>query len=179
MHVLNIHEREFDSPSEQVGALIDTLSSRNDRLWPKDIWPPMEFDRPLAVGAVGGHGPIRYSIEEFQPGRSIKFRFLGPSGFDGFHAFDVRSDNSGRTVLRNTLEMNSHGPALMTWPFVFRPLHDALMEDAMARAQASLGVDPEVKGWSAWVRLLRWILSGGKARSQRAPSPSAGVDDSG
>jgi len=164
-HVLNVHQRDFDLPAEQVGSLIDTLASPADRLWPKEIWPPMAFDRPLEVGAVGGHGPIRYRIEDYQPGRSIRFRFLGPSGFDGFHAFDVSESASGITVLRNTLEMNPHGPALLTWPLIFRPLHDALMEDALARAQASLDIDPTIKKWSAWVRLLRWVLSGGKARS--------------
>lgn len=59
MKVLNVHERELRATSEQVGALIGSLASRNDLLWPRHIWPKMEFDRPLSVGATGGHGPIR------------------------------------------------------------------------------------------------------------------------
>ncbi len=163
---LNVHEREYDQPIEQVGALIDTLASRRDQLWPTDIWPPMEFDRELAIGAVGGHGPIRYEIQAYEPGRRIRFQFLGPSGFDGFHEFDVGVSFSGRTVLQNTLEIRPRGVARLTWPLIFRPMHDALMEDALARAQVSLGVDPDIQEWSPRVRLLRWVVSGGKARPQ-------------
>src|SRR5688572_30624625 len=126
MKVLNIHERTFDFPADKVGALIDTLASPKDRLWPNGLWPRMEFDRPLGVGAVGGHGPIRYSVEEYRPGRSVKFRFSGPRGFDGYHGFFVVPDGA-RTILRHTLEMTTHGPALVSWPLVFRPLHDALI----------------------------------------------------
>ena len=37
MKVLNIHERELDANAVQIGALIDTLASKEDRLWPKHI----------------------------------------------------------------------------------------------------------------------------------------------
>ena len=40
-----------------AGRLLDGLSAADDRLWPKDRWPAMRFDRPLKVGARGGHGP--------------------------------------------------------------------------------------------------------------------------
>ena len=75
MKVLNIHEREFEADPIQIGALIDTLASKEDRLWPKHVWPRMEFDRSLGVGAKGGHGPIRYFVEEYTPSKSIKFHF--------------------------------------------------------------------------------------------------------
>jgi hypothetical protein len=89
MEVLNIHERAFDAESAKVGSLIDSLSSEDDRLWPRHIWPRMKFDRPLCVGAKGGHGPIRYFVEQYIPGKSIKFRFTGPKGFDGCHTFEL------------------------------------------------------------------------------------------
>ena len=82
MQVHNVHEREFDLSLASVGSLIDSLASSNDRLWPNDKWPPMRFDRALAVGARGGHGPIRYSIEEYQPRRLSKnslSKFISPS----------------------------------------------------------------------------------------------------
>jgi antitoxin (DNA-binding transcriptional repressor) of toxin-antitoxin stability system len=53
MQVRNVHERVFPAPPAQVGALIDTLASADDRLWPGDRWPPMRFDRALSVGARG------------------------------------------------------------------------------------------------------------------------------
>ncbi len=169
MYVRNIHERIVYLPLERVGLLIDSLASPEDLLWPGDLWPHMAFDRSLTIGATGGHGPVRYQIEDYRPGRSIRFRFLCPSGFDGFHGFDVTENSSVSTVLRHTLEMNTRGLAAISWPVVFQPLHDALIEDSLARAEASLGIDPTVEKWSVWVRLLRWVLSGGKARSQRKP----------
>lgn len=167
--VLNIHERELSAPSEQAGALIDTLASRQDVLWPSRNWPRMEFDRPLQVGAVGGHGPIRYFVEAYAPGRSVSFRFTGPMGFDGRHGYEVVGVAARRCVLRHTLDMRAHGPARVTWPAFYRPLHDALLEDSMAQAQASLGQTPLIRKWSLWVRLLRWIASKGRSRAQARP----------
>ena len=85
MKVVNIHERELPASPERVGALIDSLSSHEDSLWPKHSWPPLEFDRPLSVGAVGGHGPVRYFVEAYTPCKSIRFRFTRPKGFSGYH----------------------------------------------------------------------------------------------
>jgi hypothetical protein len=155
MHVRNEHERKFSLPLATVGALIDSLASREDRLWPIDKWPRMRFDRPLAVGAVGGHGPVRYSVEEYRPGQSIRFRFSAPRGFNGTHRFEVE-EREGKTVLRHVIEMRATGPALLTWPLFFRPLHDACLEDCMDRATVSLGIQLESPArWSIYVRVLR------------------------
>ena len=164
MRVRNVHERAFGATPGEVGALIDSLASRRDRLWPRRAWPPMRFDRPLAVGAHGGHGPIRYDIEAYQPGRSIRFRFTAPRGFDGWHRFEVVE--GAPVVLRHILEMDTRGWARLTWPLLFRPLHDALIEDSLTIAQISLGEVPGPEGWSRRVRLLRWILYLGKAPLQ-------------
>ncbi len=170
MQVLNIHERELPLPADRVGRLIDTLSSPDDALWPKELWPPMRFDRPLSVGATGGHGPIRYEVENYVPGISVRFRFLAPKGYDGFHEFRVIAVSSEKTVLRHTIDMTVHGSAVLSWPLAIRPLHDELLEDALALAQASLGLKPRVIPWSWWVRVLRRLMSGGKARPQVAPA---------
>jgi hypothetical protein len=71
MKTKNIHEREFEVSYEQVGTLVDSLASDDDRLWPIHTWPHMQFDRPLSIGAKGGHGPIGYFVEEYNPGKSI------------------------------------------------------------------------------------------------------------
>jgi hypothetical protein len=155
MHVRNVHGREFSLPLATVGALIDSLASREDRLWPTGKWPPMRFDRPLAVGAVGGHGPVRYSVEEYRPGQSIRYRFSAPRGFNGTHRFEVE-EREGKTVLRHVIEMRATGPALLSWPLFFRPLHDACLEDCMDRATVSLGIQLESPArWSIYVRVLR------------------------
>jgi hypothetical protein len=155
MLVRNVHEREFPLPLATVGALIDTLASREDRLWPTGKWPPMRFDRPLAVGAMGGHGPVRYSVEEYRPGRSIRFRFTAPRGFNGTHRFEV-GEREGKTVLRHVIEMRAAGPALLSWPLAIRPLHNAAIEDCFDRATVSLGIQLERPArWSIYVCVLR------------------------
>jgi hypothetical protein len=157
MHVRNVHERVFRLPPAAVGALIDSLASRDDRLWPSGKWPPIRFDRPLATGAIGGHGPVRYSVEEYHPSQSILFRFSAPRGFNGTHRFEVE-DRQGHTVLRHVIEMSATGPARLSWPLVFRPLHDACLEDCLDRATISLGIAlPHPARWSIYVRLIRII----------------------
>ena len=84
MRVINVHERELNVSLYTAGELIDRLASENDVLWPSDRWPPMRFDRPLSVGAVGGHGPIRYVIEAYEPGRSIRFHFTKTGRISGW-----------------------------------------------------------------------------------------------
>ena len=69
-------------------------------------------------------------------------------------------------LLRHTIEMTIHGPAFLTWPLIIRPLHDALLEDSLATAQASLGMIPQMRVWSPWVKFVRWAMSGGKTQSQ-------------
>ena len=56
--ILNVHERELPASAGDVGRLLDQVGSVDDPLWPAPTWPPVRFDRPLAVGADGGHGPI-------------------------------------------------------------------------------------------------------------------------
>ena len=148
MRVLNVHERLLAASPSDTGALIDSLASEDDRLWPGDAWPRMHFDRPLGVGARGGHGPIRYVVEAYEPGKRVRFRFTGPAGFDGWHGFEAEG-----STLRHVLDMRASGRAALSWPLVYRPLHDALIEDALANAQGSRPLP-----WSAYVRFLRRLL---------------------
>jgi len=158
MQVRNVHERHFTLPLATVGALIDTLASREDRLWPAKKWPPMRFDRPLAVGAAGGHGPVRYSVEQYRPGQSIGFLFSAPRGFNGTHRFEVE-DRPGSVVLRHVIEMNATGPALLSWPLAIRFLHDAAIEDCFDQATISLGLPlPHPARWPIYVRMLRAMM---------------------
>lgn len=164
MKVLNVHERILPN-AEQAKALIDSLATKEDALWPTEAWPRMVFDRPLGVGAVGGHGPVRYFVEAYEPGKSIRFRFIAPKGFQGWHSYEIGPARQGFLSLRHTLEMMTSGLAVLSWPMIFRPLHNTLIEDSLAGAQAALGQPPMVSPWSRWVRFLRWTLSKGKATS--------------
>lgn len=135
--------------------MIDTLGSEGDRLWPREKWPPMRFDRPLQVGAIGGHGPIRYVIDRYDPSRGIHFRFLSPRGFLGTHRFEVVPVAASKCKLVHTLELNTSGMAILSWPVLFRPLHDALLEDLLDRAERNYSNLNHSREWSSWVKFLR------------------------
>jgi hypothetical protein len=167
MKVINIHSREYPVASTEVGRLVDTLSSEKDLLWPHQLWPRMKLDKPLSVSAKGGHGPIRYFVEEYVPGKRVVFRFTGPTGFDGFHKYEVFELKKGKTELRQTLKMKTHGMAQLSWPLIFRPLHDALIEDSLCLAALRLNLTLRIPRWSGWVKFLRWIFSGGKSQPQK------------
>lgn len=159
MKIRNIHERRLAASTEAVGALIDGLARDDDRLWPHGDWPPMRFDRPLRAGAAGGHGPVRYRVIEHVPGQRVVFEFDTERGltrgFQGQHQFEAR-DERGQTVLRHVIDADCTPAAWLRWLLVVRPLHDALLEDALDRAETALGSPPEEPArWSLWVRLLR------------------------
>lgn len=165
MAVLNIHERRLAAPGDAVGALIDQLASPDDLLWPRDRWPAMRFDRQLGVGATGGHGPVRYTVVGYAPGRWVRFGFTGPRGFVGFHEYTVHENGPEDTVLRHTLAMRLTGAARLTWPALYRTLHDALIEDSLDRAEWTVrGVAGSPARWGAYTRVLR--------RLARRPAPA-------
>lgn len=154
----SMHERRLPVSRDEVGALIDGLSSPRDRLWPRDAWPSMHLESGLRVGSAGGHGPIRYVVEAYEPGRRARFRFTSPRGLTGFHEFRV-SESEGPTVLSHYLEAKLGGLTALSWPLFYRPLHDALIEDALDRAESALGTGAGRRAsWSTQVRVLRRLL---------------------
>ncbi len=161
--VFNAHERVLPAAPEVVGALLDRLGSADDPIWPSDRWPALELDKPLSLGARGGHGPIRYHVVEYDPGRFVRFRFSAPDGFLGHHEFIVERAGAGSALLRHVLVLAPQGDARYSWPLIWRPLHDALMEDALDRAQAAVTGKPSPpRPWTWWVRVLRKLLTGGR-----------------
>lgn len=169
MKVVNVHQRLLHAAPEQVGALIDSLASPADALWPGQAWPRMKLDRPLGVGATGGHGPMRYFVEAYTPGQSVRFRFTAPKGFNGWHGFEVLDATQAHCVLEHRIEMTAEGQALLTWPLMIRHLHDACVEDALSQAQVALGNEPKPVPWPARVRLLHWLAAGGRRAPQTSP----------
>jgi hypothetical protein len=172
MRIQNVHERSFSVPPDRVGRLIDGLGATPDPLWPTEHWPPMRFDRPLGPGAAGGHEPIRYRVEEYEPGSRVRFRFTGPPGLEGTHDFAVQAVPGG-CRLCHTIEGRISGRMLAAWPLVFRPLHNALLEDALDKAERAVaGGTAEPPSWSWWVRLLRRAAS--RRRPRRPPASVGG-----
>jgi hypothetical protein len=159
LNVRSVHHRIFPVAPEVLGPLLDGLAGPDDRLWPHDRWPAMHFDQGLRVGARGGHGPVRYSVGEHVPGRRVVFPFDPhrgiARGFHGHHRFEISAAEGG-AELRHVLEARCTPWAWLRWVTVIRPLHDALLEDALDRAAAAaLGSPAPRRPHSPWVRLLR------------------------
>ncbi|MER5941038.1 SRPBCC family protein [Streptomyces sp. NPDC001928] len=173
MTVLNVHERALPASRKAVGALIDGLGAEDDRLWPPG-WPPVRFDGPLAVGAYGGHGPVRYVVSHYVPGHWVRLRFTGPRGFDGFHEFSVEPLGEELTVLRNILVLRPRGVRWLGWLLFLRPLHDAAFRHSLDCAEHALTgrVACPVK-WGWYVGLLRAATA--RLAPRRADRSGSGV----
>ncbi|WP_219415011.1 DUF2867 domain-containing protein [Pseudonocardia nigra] len=154
--VHNVHERVLPVPVADVEPLLDGLGGPDDRLWPSPAWAPMVLDGPLRIGASGGHGPIRYRVTAYEPGRMVEFTFHPRVGLHGRHTLIAEPAGPSRTVLRHVVEGRTAGRVLLLWPLAIRWLHDAVLEDLLDRAEAELGTGPARPAWwSPWVRLLQ------------------------
>ena len=155
--VRNEHERVIEAPAGVVGALLDRLSAEDDPLFPTPAWDAMIFDRPLGVGATGGHGPVRYSVVEYEPGSRVRFAFTPPD--DGFHEMSVEPAGEGRCRVRHVLETGIRGANRLLWPAVVRPLHETIVEEVFDNIErAATGRCASPVRWSPRVRLYNRLL---------------------
>jgi hypothetical protein len=170
LKVTNIHIRTIDQPLAKVSSLLGTLSSKGDMIWPKEKWPPMRFRDGLIVGARGGHGPIKYIIEKYNPGEIIEFKFIKPSGFHGIHRFELKTvktlENSDlentKTEITHVIDMKTSGFGTFLWIFFIRPLHNALLEDALDKVENHFLTTKKNTRWNLWVIFLRKGMKPGK-----------------
>lgn len=168
--VVNVHERRLPVPADEVGRLLDRLGGPEDPLWPTPTWVRMVLDGPVAVGAAGGHGPIRYRVTCHEPGRRVEFTFDPGVGLVGTHTCSVRPTSPTTSVLRHVIDAETSGRMRGLWPLVVRPLHDAVVEDLLDRAEAAVGTGPDRPArWSPWVVALR-ALSAPRARASVVPA---------
>lgn len=164
----NVHERALAADQETVWQLVASLSSAEDRLWPKQRWPAMRFDGPLGVGARGGHGPVRYEVGELRPPHGVVFHFTPEFAIRGSHRLEIEPRGQ-TTVLRHVIEGRSVGAMHLLWPLFFRPLHDELLEDALDRAEAQVSGTPwRPRPFPARVRLLRRLARPPQLRRKAA-----------
>jgi len=157
MNVLNIHKRTINQPKAIISKLLETLSTESDKLWPTDQWPPMKLHKGLTIGSKGGHGPIRYTVNLYNPGELIQFEFRKPNGFNGVHRFEITELENDKTEIKHTIEMNTTGIGTLTWTIAVRWLHDALMEDAFDKVENQFVTEKKKPKWNIWVRVLRKI----------------------
>ena len=161
MNVINVHKRRLLTSPEDAWRLIANLGSKHEILWPHH-WAPIRFDRPLGLGAVGGHGFVGYYVEEYSPPEVIRCRFTAPKSVEGYHEFRIIPE-LGSVVLRHTMRMRTRGLFTWLWLAAIRPMHDALLEDAMDRASTYSSGHEFHSPWSLWVSFLRWISGPGAA----------------
>lgn len=174
--IRNTHERTLEASSARVGALLETLGQPNDHLWPSPHWAPMLLDRPLGIGAEGGHGSIRYRVSEYEPGRRVRFTFTQGTGIDGMHELSVEPLTDDRCRLRHVLIGRPRGLMRLLAPLAVESLHDAVLEDLLDNAERqATGRLSSAARWSPWVRLWRWIVEGSEKRTgaQLAARPYA------
>ncbi len=154
----NVHQRLVRAEPARVGELLERLAGVDSPLWPVDRWPALLLDRPLAVGATGGHGPVGYTCTAHEPGRRVEFAFAPGVGLRGTHSLTVLDGpEPGTCLLRHDLRATTYGAGRLAWPLAVRWLHDALLEDLLDRAETAVGT-PRAKParWSPWVRFLYW-----------------------
>lgn len=174
--IRNVHVREFDVPASEAGALLDTLGGPADALWPGPQWGAMELDRPLRVGSGGGHGPIRYHVTGYEPGRRLECTLDPGQGLHGTHTFTVEPVGPHRCRLRHEIDGRAEGVMRLGWPLAVRWFHDAVLEDLLDRAESTLGAGPARPArWSPWVRALR--VARIRPRVRPVPVPRDGLLD--
>ncbi|MFD1149789.1 SRPBCC family protein [Saccharothrix hoggarensis] len=141
--IQNVHTRLIPDSAGLVDRVVE--------LWPSDRWPALVLDRPLGVGADGGHGFVRYRCTDHVPGQRAEFTFDPRIGVTGTHVLEAVPGG-----LRHTLTGRTSGLMRLGWPLAVRWLHDALIEDLFDNAAHAAGHPPvRPRRWSPWVRLLR------------------------
>jgi hypothetical protein len=170
----NVHEREIDAPLARLSPLLERVGGPDDELWPSPAWWPMTLDRPLAVGASGGHGGIRYRVSEHDRGRRVRFELHPGTGLLGHHELSLEALGPSRTRVRHVLVCRLRGAMRLVGPLLLVPLHDALVEDLLDDAErAATGTVRRPARWSPWVRLWQPLTERVRARAVPPPAGAA------
>lgn len=155
MQVLNTHIRIIDIPTEEIVSIFETLSTKNDKVWPLEKWPAMKFNEGIQTGAKGGHGPIKYSVEIYNPRKIIQFRFSRPKGFVGIHKFEIKELTNKKTEISHTIKMKMSLGGSFVWFLGVRALHNALIEDCFDKVENQFLEQKKKTKSNYWVVFLR------------------------
>lgn len=158
MNINNIHKRTINKSIDNISPLLSDITALNRLFWPHEKWPRIRFKNGLSTGNSGGHGPIRYDIEKYQPGQYIHFRFTKPKGIVGHHKLELNKIDDLNTEIKHSVVAQSYGMGTYKWLFIIRWLHDALLEDAMDKIENQVTSKTKHTSWNLWVRILRWFL---------------------
>ena len=122
--VRSVHSRVTDGTMDDAKRLLDTLGGPGDRLWPNDRWLRLRLDDGIEVGSQGGHGPVRYRVDEVEPGRRVRFVFEPDCRPALTRWHELRVDPAGDDGLSWTHELMLEHPSAQVRSILL-PLHDA------------------------------------------------------
>lgn len=130
----NVHERIVPGPLDVSSELLEGILDPAGSVWPFDL-RRLELDRGLDPGSTGGHGPVRYTVVDHDPGRRVRFAFTPDAPIAGWHEF-VLGDVPGLGVRwRHELCID---PVDRWVREQVEPSHDALIEVLLDRVDARL-----------------------------------------
>lgn len=166
MKIVNIHQRDYELPVSVLSDVLNSLSSNNDLLWPKEEWMPMVLDNGLNPNSKGGHGPIGYYVKKYEFGKMVEFCFTKPKEFVGTHKFEITEFGAEKSLLKHTIDMQVNIKGLVSWYVAIKWLHDALLEDSLDKVHNLNHESKANTPHSFWVKTLRKILRKKKKHNQ-------------
>lgn len=165
MKIINIHQREYRQSIGVITNIFQTLSSREDLMWPHEKWPPMILDQGLNIDSSGGHGPIKYYVSQYRPAVSIEFTFVEPKEFHGIHRFELSELGKRNCRIKHTIAMDVSIKGILLWYLAIKWLHDALIEDCFDKIQNQISNSDNIAKWNILVKILRAIFRKKKIRT--------------
>lgn len=130
----------------------------------------MKLDRPVGVGADGGHGPIRYHVTGYEPRRRVRFESHERTGVTGFHEFTVEPLGPDRCRARHHMDVKLHGRMRILFPAAIASMHDAVLEDLLDNLERmSTGTVASPSVWSSWTRVCRRLAEQSPPREVPVP----------
>jgi hypothetical protein len=173
MKVFHVMEREMTGSMRQLGEIISTWGSSNDRFHPFERWPRTHFegpDGPPTVGRIGTRAAAQFVMTQYDIGERIRIsaKFMKPTGFDGYQIAEGEEIGNGKLLLRAIIDMNTRGiSGTLLWLFVMRPFHEAVIYDLFDKVERDLGSSPQAHEWSLWVKFVRWTKRRNSSEYQR------------
>jgi len=176
--VYNAHRRLLDAEADTVGAMIDSIGTTDDLLWPVAESIPIWIQRPLHIGSTGCHGPAAYHVVGHQPRRWIRFEFSRPGCLFGFHEFCVQPASGGGVILQHLLAVRLRPIGWLFYPLGLKPLHDQVIEKLLDNAElATAGfIRGEPVRFTRGVRLRIATMKAYRTLSRDGDGPCAASD---
>lgn len=168
-NVVSLHQRTLNCDTAALGRLLERFDDPQSALWPYRLWPRDDFDGPMRLGAIAGHGATRYRLEQYRPGRTAVFRFIAPRGYRGVHGFEIQALDDGQTCLMHFTCLRLNLYHWLMWQVLVRWVHDALLGDLLDGAELQLcGTVQAPRRWKWRVHLIRHALGGARLLANAA-----------